>query len=938
MTGPIRVARCSERVGDEARSRGRTALLAAPIVMVGLAAMSVAATTPGAPPAAGSGSAHPHASATPKNGSGAGITLPAQRRVVLEQIELPHHYYYREMFVPQVTSGPSSVDFTPDGGALVYSMQGSLWRQEIDSAVAEQLTDGPGYDHQPDVSPDGRHVAYVSYRGDAIELRLLDLTSLQSKPLISNGAVQVEPRFSPDGRRLAFVSTLHDGRWHIFTAPFQDGEMGPATRVTEDRDSALPRYYYSRFDHYLSPTWSPDGRELIFVSNRGRIWGTGGFWRIAAEPGAEPREIRYEETNWKARPDWSPDGRRVVYSSYLGRQWHQLWLMTAEGGDVLPITYGDFDATAARWSPDGRRIAYVSNEEGNTSLWILELPGGARRQVRIEERRYRNPTGRLRIRLVDAAAADAGGATVASGAATGTGGEAGASGAAADTRGATVASGAATQASVAARVSVTGEDGRSWAPDDAWRHADDSFDRSERPFEYGYFHARGEAEITLPAGGYEVEVVRGLEHRPFRARVAVAAGETAEVGAELERIDNLRAGGWYSGDLHVHMNYGGAYRNDPARLAFQAAAEDLDVVENLIVNKEQRVPDIAWFRPGPDPASTGDVLIVHGQEFHTSLWGHTGLLGLSRNYLLPDYAAYVNTAAASPYPHNAAVADLAHEQGALVGYVHPFDTRPDPADTTAALNYELPVDVALGKIDYLEVMGYSDHLLTSEIWYRLLNCGFRIPAGAGTDAFPNFASLRGPPGLARVFVQSGAALNHRGFLAGLKAGRTFVTNAPLLEFSLAGRAIGEEIRLAPGSHRLTARVDMRSNVPVDHLEIIGNGKVVATIPLRGERMSATDTISIPVTTSGWYVLRAYSDRATMPVLDLYPFGSTSPIYVQIGREPVRSADDAAFFVRWIERIEASTRASTAWNTPGEQASALRALTQAKGVFQDRARP
>src|SRR3990172_7455165 len=91
-------------------------------------------------------------------------------------------------------------------------------------------------------------------------------------------------------------------------------------------------------------------------------------------------------------------------------------------------------------------------------------------------------------------------------------------------------------------------------------------------------------------------------------------------------------------------------------------------------------------------------------------------------------------------------------------------------------------------------MGYSDHLITSEIWYRLLNCGFRLPAGAGTDAFPNFASLRGPPGLVRVFVRTGAPLDHRRWLAGIREGRTFVTNGPLLEFTLSGREIGDAIR------------------------------------------------------------------------------------------------------------------------------------------------
>ena len=77
---------------------------------------------------------------------------------------------------------------------------------------------------------------------------------------------------------------------------------------------------------------------------------------MKAEPGAEAREIHYEETNWKARPDFSPDGSRMVYSSYLGRQWHQLWVMPANGGDAFPISYGDWDETNVRWSPDGKQI------------------------------------------------------------------------------------------------------------------------------------------------------------------------------------------------------------------------------------------------------------------------------------------------------------------------------------------------------------------------------------------------------------------------------------------------------------------------------------------------------------------------------------------------------------------------------------------------------
>jgi TolB protein len=820
----------------------------------------------------------------------------AQRRPVLDQITVPHNYYFREMYLPQATSGPSSVSWSPDGRTLVYSMQGSLWRQSVDSGDAWQLTAGPGYDYQPEWSPDGRWVVYTSYRGNAEELRLVDAATGANHPLTTTGAVNVEPRWSRDGTQLAWVSTSYQARWHIFVAPFDHDSLGPARRITTDRDSHLPRYYYSVYDHYLSPTWSPDGTEILFVSNRGHIWGTGGIWRAPVNATDSAREIRDEETTWKARPDWSPDGARVVYSSYLGRQWNQLWLMRADGGDALQLTYGDYDATAPRWSPDGRRIAYIVNEGGNTALRIVDVPGGQITRLRVATRHYREAMGFLRIVVTEAGTARA----------------------------------------VPARISITGGDGRSYAPDAAWRHADDAFDRKERPLEVGYFHTPGSSTIIVPAAEMSIDVVRGLEFAPETRHVSVAAGQRVILHVAMHRLADLPTAGWYSGDVHVHMNYGGTYRNDPPHLAAQARAEDLRVIEDLIVNKEQRVPDVGYFTGRLDGVSRPDFLLFHGQEFHTSYWGHFGVLAPRSHVLLPGYAAYVNTAVASLVPTNADVADLAHAQGALAGYVHPFDTYPQPSDTTQPLTDELPVDVALGKVDYMEIVAFSDHQSTARVWYQLLNCGFRIPAAAGTDAMANYASLRGPVGLNRVYVHVDGPLTHDRWLAGLRAGRSFATNGPLLALTIDGHGIGDSIRFGAGHHTVRIRGRLRSIVPVDHLELVSRGQVVWASSVGTHPLTSVDVdTTLAVDSSGWYTLRAWSDHATMPVLDIYPFATTSPIYVKVGDEEIRSATDKQYFVTWLDRLSANVRAYQWFNTPAERAHVLEQIARARSEFETR---
>jgi TolB protein len=811
----------------------------------------------------------------------------AQREPVLKQIDLPHNYYFREMYLPQLTSSPSSLAFSPDGATLVYSMAGSLWRQEIGSDRAVELTHGPGYDYQPDWSPDGRHITFARHENNAIELWQLEVSSGKAQQLTMTDAVNLEPRYSPDGKRLAYVSTAGSGHFNLFVASIEAGKLGAPRAVVAPRESKIARYYYSKHDHTINPSWAPDGKRLVFVSNREIAYGTGDLCSAAVDGPSEFECFVREETSWRARPEVAPDGRRVLYSSYQGRQWHQLWLTTLAGDAQLPLTFGDFDATQARWSPDGRRIAYLSNESGNLRLWVHEVVGGARAPVDAATREYSRPMAKLGVELKNASGQR-----------------------------------------VHGRLSVLGADNRYYAPDRARIHADDGFDPHRQPSEIRYFHCQSECSVTVPVGEVEVVAWRGQEHTPVWQRVQVKADGTNVATATLRE---LKLPDWApvaaTADLHVHNNYGGLYRNDDAVLRWQMEAEDLDAVYNLIVNKEQRIPDID--KVADEIEKVANRSFFYSQEYHTSFWGHMGLLDL-RRYLTPDFSAYQFSALSSPYPHNGAIADMTHEQGGLVGYVHLFDTVPAPE--REQITNALPADVALGKVDYIEVVGFADHKATAEVWYKLLNLGFRVPTGAGTDAMANYASLRGPVGMNRVYLNTGGRAEPEALHAALKQGRTFASNGPQLAIEVEGKSPGDTLELPAGGQSVRYRAALRSPVAIDHFEVVLNGRVVARHRLTKGRTLADVSGQLKLTQSGWIVLRAWNDGADPLILDLYPYATTSPVYVSVAGAPTNSPADAKYFVHWLDRTIAAAEGRTDYNDDRERQATLDYLHAAQAVY------
>src|SRR2546430_15944309 len=149
----------------------------------------------------------------------------------------------------------------------------------------------------------------------------------------------------------------------------------------------------------------------------------------------------------------------------------------------------------------------------------------------------------------------------------------------------------------------------------------------------------------------------------------------------------------------------------------------------------------------------------------------------------------------------------------------------------------------------------------------------------------NYAALRGPVGLNRVYASvANGPLSSEAWRDALRQGRTFATNGPLLEFSVAGNPIGSTLRLARGQGvPFSAR--LRSIVPVDHAQVVCNGRVARELALGPHRDRLEVSGTLPIGSSGWGLLRAFSAKAGYPVLDNLVYATTSPGYVSVRGEP-----------------------------------------------------
>lgn len=486
----------------------------------------------------------------------------------------------------------------------------------------------------------------------------------------------------------------------------------------------------------------------------------------------------------------------------------------------------------------------------------------------------------------------------------------------------------------AARVYLRGADGLSHVPEGAMERV--MWMSGEH-----YFHADGVFEAELPAGPAVIEVVKGFEYRPHVTQVAVEAGRTGPATVNLARLEDMNAQGWYSGDEHIHANYRGAQTTTPATASLVLRAEDLNLGNMVVANSDGGyVHDENSFDGGRVHAlsGAGHVFSWNQEMRNRGLYGHLVFLNL-KELVRPVYTGFPGTPNWEDYPANYRQASSARAQGGTVSYAHPalvFDRPPSGSDAVESV-----VDVALGLVDALEVFCSHDEP-SMALWYRFLNLGFRVAIAAGSDAFLNqdFAFAAGG---VRSYVHTGEEFGYARWVEGLRAGRTFATAGPLLFFEVENQLPGRQFRFDKGPVTLRAAARVHSMVPVQKLEIVANGKVVAEAgggaPV--DRLEWKGGITLPE--SGWVAARVWGPGHRLIANSPSWFGQrqnplvlmahSGALYVSIAGRRAFSAADRAFCMDWIDALVNNVKTRGRFATDARRQEVIDTFLRARSIYE-----
>ena len=735
---------------------------------------------------------------------------------------------------------------------IALSFQGAICRLPRDGGNLTRLTRGEGWDVEPAWSPDGKQIAFIN--APAFNTGPLRLIAAEDgspvklpKEVLARGRLQ----FHADGKRLIGMFLLSGQPDRLQWFDLDSGELTPISIGSLDANQRAAMKW----------ALSPDGATLLiatFQDRPGEQTGNNGpsadLWQVPAV-GGEAQKI----TRWPSRIYglcWDAEGRGAFVVTDRGVAYNDLWHIPLDRSleKARKITHGQADDDWPSASADGRWLVHTENQEGATALVRVDLKSGDRQTLSVDRVDFREPTGKLRLKVIDAHSGEP----------------------------------------VVARISVKQSGGKFHFPLGALYRITSGL---------GHFYARHNAELTVPTGKFTLQAWHGPEYFVHKQELEIAAGETRDVTLALDRWMNMPESGWFSGENHIHANYGyGAWHNDPVTIRDQCEGENLHVANVVVANSDgDGVFDREYFLGRSDPLSLPRTIIYWNEEFRSTIWGHLTLGSLSQ-LVEPIFTGFKDTTNPWDVPTNADIAERTRVQQGTISYTHPASNPDSPYDGAYSAK-GLPVDAALGRIDTLDVMG-SGYEASARLWYRFLNCGFRIPAAAGTDVFLNRITSY-PPGWGRCYVKLTNGLSYAEWMRGQKAGRSFITTGPMLDWSADGREPGETVRL-DGPRTIRVRVRASSQFPMKNLALIVNGVDTPTSAATNKAGELVVEQDVKLDRAGWLAVRCTS--ANNSSSGGVAFGAHSnPIYVEMPSHPFDARADAEYFLAWIDRLDADLK-------------------------------
>jgi TolB protein len=391
-----------------------------------------------------------------------------------------------------------------------------------------------------------------------------------------------------------------------------------------------------------------------------------------------------------------------------------------------------------------------------------------------------------------------------------------------------------------------------------------------------------QARVAVPAGRTTLALERGPEYLRVQIEIDLGAGENLERSISFHRWTDMAAKGWWSGDLHVHRT--------PEDLTALIDASDLHFASTITCFNDSLTLKV-WPRQTISDIGSDRVFSVDNCEDERR-WGAAIFIGVK----FPISLYPRNT----EYPPPAQTWGAARQRGAFIDlekviwWESPVMAALNPPDSIGvAVNHFLEDTVSTraslarprDEVKYAGAAGFARYIL--DLYATYLSAGFRIAASAGSAN----GVARNVLGYNRSYVYLGPKFSYEAWLAGQKAGHNFVTNGPMMSFSVNGKMPGSILRDEPGE--ISVAIDCQSQDEMDRAEVIEDGEIVAVFRVSpgASRISATRKLNFQ---PGGRIAARCFERNPVTVR----FAHSSPVY--FGREARRSTAAMAYLRDWVD--------------------------------------